>query len=242
MIARFFIFNLLFASSLGLQATILEADFAGVTGGLTRDTATDLDWLDSTFTRGQSVSAVNTRLQSGGDLFGFRFASRTEVHTLLSNFGLPALAFPDAATSTVEFNVIDAFDQTGYDLYINAFNDVLNKIGATIFVGNRQTNTTVEGSIINTAAEKAVAGWDISQIRVDVQHNTFLHSSLPGASGLSYRSSVFGGTFGDTIPNTFVWLVRDSVSTPEPITLALLLSGLLGLGFSRHRRTTVKIQ
>jgi len=243
LISKITLFTLLISSSLSLQATILDADFGGTTGGLTRDTNTNLEWLDSTFTRGQSVAAVDARLQSGGDLFGFRFASRGEVHRLLSDFGLPTLAFPDATTPTVEFNVIDAFDATGYALYINAFNAVLDKIGATVFMSARQTNNTVEGSVINTPAEKAVAGWDISQIRVDVQYNSIFHSSLPGASGLSYRSSVFGGTFADAIPDTFVWLVRDSSATgtvPEPLTITLLLLGLTGLGFSRRSQLALR--
>jgi len=57
---------------------------------LTRIEATNLDWLDLTVTFGLSTDEVALRLEDGSDeLFGFRFASASEIVDLKTFFGLP---------------------------------------------------------------------------------------------------------------------------------------------------------
>lgn len=53
-------------------------------GHYTTDTASGLDWLDMSFTRGQSYNQVAQRL-SGGDLDGWRFATSAEFDTLIGD-------------------------------------------------------------------------------------------------------------------------------------------------------------
>lgn len=54
---------------------------------ITRDTSTNLEWLDLTVTTGSSFNDVSAQLTAGGTLDGFRFATTSEVAALWSSFG-----------------------------------------------------------------------------------------------------------------------------------------------------------
>lgn len=56
----------------------------------TFDDSTNLLWLDLTETIAQSYNTINTRISTGGDLEGYRFATGDEFSQLVVNFGLPA--------------------------------------------------------------------------------------------------------------------------------------------------------
>lgn len=51
------------------------------------DTTTNLAWLKLDATHNQSWNQVNARLQAGGDLHGWRFATSGEVDVLMDHFG-----------------------------------------------------------------------------------------------------------------------------------------------------------
>lgn len=51
------------------------------------DTETNLTWLKLDATHNQSWTEVNARLQAGGDLSGWRFATSGEVDALMGQFG-----------------------------------------------------------------------------------------------------------------------------------------------------------
>jgi hypothetical protein len=67
--------------SLSANASIVDL------GVITRDTGTGLDWLDLTETHWQSYDTVTERLQEGGDLEGWNYATSAQLDTLLTNFG-----------------------------------------------------------------------------------------------------------------------------------------------------------
>ena len=54
---------------------------------ITLDPASGLEWLDLSITNGQSYSDTASRLEIGGDLEGFRFATAAEIENLWSTFG-----------------------------------------------------------------------------------------------------------------------------------------------------------
>jgi hypothetical protein len=64
---------------------------------LTYDSATGLEWLDLTLTYNSTVAAVLPQTGVGGAFEGFRLATATEVHGLMTNAGLPV----SFATSTI---------------------------------------------------------------------------------------------------------------------------------------------
>lgn len=74
------IFLLFFGMSLANSAII---DL----GNITRDTATGLDWLDLTETRGISYNQVAAQFVTGGSLEGWRYATPMEFEELITNFG-----------------------------------------------------------------------------------------------------------------------------------------------------------
>lgn len=59
-------------------------------GSLVTDTETQLDWLKLTNTNGYSYTQTVARLRTGGDLYGWRYATASEVLGLYIGAGLPA--------------------------------------------------------------------------------------------------------------------------------------------------------
>ena len=71
------------------QAAIIGIDWQFTNDNrITRDTANRLDWLDLTVTRNFSYNNVISRMNSGGTLEGWRYASSSEVVKLWEQFGV----------------------------------------------------------------------------------------------------------------------------------------------------------
>ena len=68
--------------SLSANAAIVDM------GNITRDTTTGLDWLDLTETANRTYLDVFSNFSVGGNLDGWRYASRLEVYELWSNIGV----------------------------------------------------------------------------------------------------------------------------------------------------------
>lgn len=113
--------------SLGANAAILDL------GTITRDTATGLDWLDVTQTRGVSYDDVIAQMGVGGAYEGWRYAMPAELDQLIVNFGFVgasggcsygAAHCSDEITqeSTVVRNIIRTLGDT-YGAYVDATND-----------------------------------------------------------------------------------------------------------------------
>ena len=91
-------------------------------GSITRDTDTNLEWLDVPFSEGDTFVDVAGEFGSGGEFEGFRHANAAEFETLVLNAGIPAI------------NTIVTGDLT-------PFTDLINLLGATSFQdGNPQTS------------------------------------------------------------------------------------------------------
>lgn len=81
-----------------VSATLIERDYLGVTGGITYDTETELEWLDLTFTRKLGLAGYQEYLNELDA--GWTFASSALVRQLLTNFNF-------------------TFDQTANNIYGN---------------------------------------------------------------------------------------------------------------------------
>lgn len=80
------------------NAALVTLDWqAAGDGGLTFDTATNLEWLDLTYTAGQSYNEVSGELGEGGAFAGFRYATVDDVATLFSDAGIPDVGARTAA-------------------------------------------------------------------------------------------------------------------------------------------------
>ena len=72
------------------HAAIFSVDYLASGDGLiTRDTATNLDWLDWTQGLNLSYLGMVSQLQAGGQFEGWRYATEAELFTLMSNAGAP---------------------------------------------------------------------------------------------------------------------------------------------------------
>ena len=81
-------------------------------GSITRDTVTNLDWLDVPLSQGRTFIDVAGEFGSGGDFEGFRHATEAEFRTLVVNAGIP------------DINVTVTGDLT-------PFTNLINLLGAT---------------------------------------------------------------------------------------------------------------
>lgn len=72
------------------NATLISRDwqFTG-DNGLTVDTVTHLEWLDLTYTSGQSYNDVLSQVGVAGAFAGFRYATVDDVTTLFEDAGIP---------------------------------------------------------------------------------------------------------------------------------------------------------
>ena len=157
-------------------------------------------WLASAAVRFLSLCSMGTRQSDGPS-------------TLLTE-GPARFGVPTATRPAVEFAANTAFQPTDYSTYINQTQNFVDTIGHFTFTGTRQSNLTTEGFYLNSTLEQTFSsGFALGRGRVDIQHNTFLHSSLPGTSGISTRLSAPGGTVFDYDAGTFTWLVRDATAS-----------------------------
>lgn len=90
-----------FMSASGANAALLKADLVAGSGDgkLTRDTATNLEWLDVRLTLNQTFDQVRT-----GPFYaqGFRHATKAELQTLFINAGIPDDGFDTSITNPNE--------------------------------------------------------------------------------------------------------------------------------------------
>lgn len=74
------------------QAILLSIDDPVFgTGAITRDTGTDLDWLDLTFSTNRSYNDIVGMLAPGGYFASFRYASLAEIGVLFTDAGIPEI-------------------------------------------------------------------------------------------------------------------------------------------------------
>ncbi len=86
------------------QAALVSVDWMAAGDGLlTRDTASNLEWLDLTQTYNQTVAAVLPQTALGGTFAGFRLGLVEEVHDLMVAAGLPV----STTTGTISTSAID---------------------------------------------------------------------------------------------------------------------------------------
>lgn len=231
------VFALSSVAAVRADAVILAADLPDLLGAdtfLTRDTDSNLDWLDVNLTRDTSFDALTSGAATFTSLggfnpitdFGFRHASLAELSTLLSNAGIPDV---DSGFTALNFAPV------------NALSTLLSPTGS-----NGQITEFLKG-ITSFVAAPGIHTYGILQICQSTGPNCSLDISPIGAffSGLA-GTSLNNIADGMADAATGHYLVRDTpppVDPPtaisEPTTIALLCAGLVGLGFARRRRTTV---
>lgn len=176
-------------------------------GSVTRDTATNLEWLDLTETLGQSHDSVQSQL--GTTYQGWRIATLAEVQTLLSNGGIPLAytAFTPASSGPLaaqqQLKALLGDTMIAWDSYYTGFFGIVSDSpGANYY--------------------RYVSAYE------HTFYNQLFISTLGDASSTGGHVSV---------PHYGTFLVRggEPAAVPAPGSLWLLGLGLIFLGMARRK-------
>jgi len=207
--------GLLFVSQMS-QALFISQDSSLGTGSITLDTSTGIEWVDpylpNTFgTYPLSYGEVKTELASGGLLDGFRFATESELSSLLfSSLGYGPLSSQIAPSAS---------DKAAAETLFSFF-------GSTFSISY---GPDYKQMILDAVYETGVPG----QLGRTILSGGKLGSSLLGGSIDAFTMTPTAYNYD---PYGF-WLVRDSfgVAVSEPSSFALLMLGVLSLLIVRRR-------
>lgn len=115
---------------------------------ITVDSDTGLEWLDWTATTNNSYEEIFSRLEPGGNLEGFQYATLGEVSALFTNMGLFGnlssldIHFPN--TTSLNDGGVSATSALGYlgnTAYYNGFEESYAVIGESINAGHHRYAT-----------------------------------------------------------------------------------------------------
>ena len=202
--------------SSGTQAALISADLLAPGDGLiTRDTATNLDWLDLTPTIGLSFNQVAGGA-GGWTSLGFRYATTTEVMGLYTDAG------------------IVIFGGTTSPLNVPGVSLLLGLMGITSTVGPTPSETAI-GLAESVPPDPTFAGTGFITLfpalppstPVDIASAAVTSAPFPGLPSKSEGSNQRGS-----------YLVRTAVigTVPEPAISSLILLGIAVAGLVSRRR------
>lgn len=190
---------------------VSQVDIVFGTGAITFDSATGLSWLDLTKSTDLSFNYVTSQLVLGGQFYGFRYATNSEISTLWVDAGINISKvtnghlFPDPAN-------------------IAPIVALQNLIGVTISSTSQNTSQGISGTIFSGPYPNLLP-FIISD---GMTAPMCCEENLPSWNG------------GVHNPGVGSWLVVGAPSTeptsvPEPGTLGLLGFAIAGLGFTNRK-------
>lgn len=215
-IIRIAITSVLLFSMGNAQATLVIADWKTIGDELiTRNTDTDLEWLDLTLTDNQSYNTVLQRLIA--DLTGWRVGTAEEVEALFFNLGLPLEdSFgPNPSVAAAVREMTHLLGNTFSDYFTNPTDGqatgIFGFVDFSIFDGFHLQ----KGAFIDEAGVFSSVNPPYDGQRGDVLLYT-ANRDGHGNDNLRFRHM---GTF----------LARSASAIPEPASIFLIVIGILGL-------------
>ena len=183
------------------------------------DTESGLDWLDTSFSLGLSVANVLSLTGSGNSLEGWRYATLDDLILLISRF--------DGLDTAVEDILLRGRAYSDSPSWVSngdyRWSELINLMGITYS----------EPSTIT------IYGWYDNLIGDGLSNMAYLDNKLDPAFSDFYQlqNYAIGVDHSNAISDWASWLVRDTISTaPEPTIIALMFTGLIGLGVARRKK------
>jgi len=201
------IFTCLIALSSSSNAGIIDL------GKITRDTGTNLDWLDLTYSNGKSYTQVLSLLEQDKELYGWRVASTDEVLMLWLNMGL-------------KVNTTDSIMQTDtvhYKLFIKSV-ELLGNLSALLEPSRGPFDYGILG-MTSDAAEEGNEYVDVLGVIHDINDDGT-------STSLAHDYNIAHINWKDLGTGTYL-VAPSSKVVPEPSTLAIFALGIMGF-VSRH--------
>lgn len=186
-------------------------------GLITYDASTNLEWLDLTFTVGNSVHSGETTLaffDNSAANGKFRWARDSEIVQLMSN-----MPFASALTTSTQITSLNASDFADAEAFIGllgyTYNAAINGFDATQGVSRE---SDIGGGHFGLGTVTARPSDNFALARAPILSCCVLDTEAGANVGL--------------------WLVRPASPVPVPAALWLLAPALGGIGFMRRRRAS----
>lgn len=206
-----------------------SADFID-NGNYTTDLNNDLDWLDVTISVNQSYNYVSSQFGSGGEYYGWRYATGSEFNNMVSSWTGTEIADDDY--TIVSHNEGD-IDLLHFLLGSTLDSWYINEHGGTVDA----VNGVDEGDY-----EDFTQGYIADVYDENSHYRAIIHDADKWAANTDYTQARLAPRENNNPhPAVGSFLVRDTL-TPVPVPAAVWLmgSGLLGLlGYSRQRKPMI---
>lgn len=209
-------------------ASLIERDYLGVTGGITYDTETELEWLDLTFTDGLGLVGYHDYLNELDA--GWRFASSVLVSQLFTNFNFTF----DQSIDNIYGSIVDKSDHYTINNPSLTFFEHVKELGT---LGHTTSNNKFHG----------VKGFT-SDIRGSLNEQYMVYYTTSRNTGVASAGDFIRTPKEDLFDSFFTYRVNTNfqqanvnapvlsapaIAVPEPATLGLFSLFLCLMGFRK---------